>query len=240
MERGGEVTLTAELRNGEVVIRVRDAGVGIEPELLPNVFDLFTQSSRSLDRAQGGMGIGLTLVKRLVEIHGGTVSAHSDGLGKGSTFEIRLPMGKAAAKTETPDKSPAVPTSRRILVVDDNVGAAWLLSKLLTKVGDHDVEMAHDGPSALAQIKELHPDIVLLDIGLPGMDGYEVGRAVREMPGFADVLLIALTGYGQEEDRRRSKIAGFDEHLTKPPSVAQMRTVLAHPKLKKGGGDELA
>ena len=124
---------------------------------------------------------------------------------------------------------------RRIVVVDDNEGAAWMLSMLLKKLGDHEVQTAYDGPSALAKVQETCPDIVLLDIGLPGMDGYEVGRAVRQNPELDDVLLVALTGYGQEEDRRMSKEAGFDEHLTKPPSIDQMKAVLAHPKLKEVG-----
>lgn len=228
---GSRVDLSAELQNGQVAISVRDTGIGIEPELLPRVFDLFTQSSRSLDRAQGGLGIGLTLVHRLVQMHGGTIAAASNGPGQGSTFTVRLPV--VTSTFQVPQAAKVQPTTRRrrILAVDDNVGAARLLSMLLMKLGDHDVETAHDGPAALEKIKALHPELVLLDIGLPGMDGYQVAREVRQDRCFDDVLLVALTGYGQEEDRQRSKEAGFDEHLVKPPSVDQMQEVLAHPKM---------
>lgn len=233
MDAGGQIDLTADLQDAGVVISVRDTGIGIERELLPSVFELFTQSSRSLDRAQGGLGIGLTLVKRLVQLHNGTVSASSDGPGCGSTFVVRLPATQVPVQTESAMVRPHAARSRRIAVVDDNVSAAWLLSKLLTKLGDHEVVTAHDGPSALAIIKENCPEIVLLDIGLPGMDGYEVGRNLREIPKFDDILLVALTGYGQEEDRQMSRAAGFDEHLVKPPSLDQLNAILAHPKLRQ-------
>ena len=234
-ESKGRIELTAEPQNGQVLVRVRDTGVGIEPELLPHVFDLFTQSSRSLDRAQGGLGIGLTLVKSLVEFHGGSVSAESEGSGRGSTFLVRLPLTHETSKTE-PEVRPA-PTSvpRRVLVVDDNVGAARMLSKLVMKLGDHHVEIAHDGHAALAMIRESHPDIVLLDIGLPGLDGYQVAREIRQDPQYDDVLLVALTGYGQKEDRQNSKDAGIDEHLVKPPSIDQVRSVFGHLKLNAAG-----
>lgn len=186
-----------------------------------------------LDRSQGGLGVGLTLVQRLVQMHGGTVSASSDGPGCGSTFVVRLPVTEAPSQTESVFVHPPVAHSRRIAVVDDNVSAAWLLSKLLAKLGDHEVVTAHDGPSALAVIQENHPEIVLLDIGLPGMDGYEVGRNIRNNPDFDDLLLVALTGYGKEEDIERSMQAGFDEHLVKPPSLDQLHAVLAHPKLRR-------
>ncbi|MEO8495019.1 MAG: PAS domain S-box protein, partial [Planctomycetota bacterium] len=228
----GRIELTASCEQEQAVIIVKDTGIGIESDLLPKVFELFTQSSRSLDRSQGGLGIGLTLVQNLVQTHGGTVTAHSDGLGQGSTFEVRLPlMDQAPAQKESSVVAPEMVQNRRIVVVDDNVSAAWLLSKLLTKLGNHEVITAHDGHSALETIRASHPEIVLLDIGLPGMDGYEVGRNIRESSAFDDVLLVALTGYGQPEDRRRSKEAGFDEHLVKPPSLDQLSAVLAHPKL---------
>lgn len=231
-DAGGRIEVTAEQRDATAVITVRDTGVGIDSNLLPNVFELFAQSARSLERSEGGLGIGLTLVKRLVELHGGTVSAHSEGPGHGSTFFVRLPVTATAIETEEAVEPPAPPISRHVVVVDDHEGATWLLSKLLKKLGDHQIEAVHDGGSALAKIREVHPDIVLLDIGLPGMDGYEVGRAVRQMPELDDVLLVALTGYSQEEDRRKSKEAGFDEHLTKPASIDQIKAILAHPKLK--------
>ncbi len=230
---GGRIELTVERQDNQAVIKVTDTGVGLEPELLPAIFELFTQSSRSLDRAQGGLGIGLTLVKSLVEMHGGTVTAHSDGPGRGSTFVVRLPEIESPRPTQDAAERPCMTEKCRILVVDDNVGAARLLTMLLMKLDGHEVEIAYDGPTALSKIKEFHPEIVLLDIGLPGMDGYQVGRAVREMPEFDDLLLVALTGYGQEEDRKRSRQAGFDEHLVKPPSVEQIRGLLTHPKLAK-------
>ncbi|QDU38117.1 Autoinducer 2 sensor kinase/phosphatase LuxQ [Maioricimonas rarisocia] len=228
---GGHLELFAEHADGRAVITIRDSGVGIDTDLLPEVFELFTQSSRSLDRANGGLGIGLTLVKKLVELHGGTVSAQSDGAGQGSSFCVKLPARLGEAVTREVPQAPENGRPHRILVVDDNRGAAWLLSKLLTRLASHDVEMAHDGPSALARVKEWRPEIVLLDIGLPQMDGFEVGRAIREMPDFDDLLLVALTGYGQKEHRQKSKAAGFDLHLVKPPSLDQMKMVLAHPKL---------
>jgi PAS domain S-box-containing protein len=237
MDRGGRIEVTAERQGDQAVISVRDTGIGIDRELLPKVFDLFTQSSRSLDRAQGGLGVGLTLVKKLIEMHGGTVSAYSEGLGRGSTFTVRLPVIESPPTTEPSVKLPAVPQRRRILVVDDNVTAARMLSLLLSKLDDHQVETVHDGPAALEKIVETHPEVVLLDIGLPGMDGYEVGRTIRERPEFNDVLLVALTGYGQEEDRRRSQDAGFDEHLVKPPSAEQIKSLLNHPKLRRDGGN---
>lgn len=238
MDAQGTIELSAEAGDGLATIRVRDTGIGIEPELLPNVFELFTQSSRSLDRSQGGLGIGLTLVQRLVELHGGSVSAASDGLGHGSVFEIQLPLADAPIASQTLAEHPeANSQARRILVVDDNRGAAWLVAKLLQKLGDHKVETAADGQSALDKIKQMHPHIVLLDIGLPGMDGYEVGSLIREDPAYDDVLLIALTGYGQEEDRQKSKRAGFDEHLVKPPSVDQLKVILSHPKLPAATGE---
>lgn len=231
-DEGSRIELSAEVQSGQVAISVRDYGIGIEPELLPAVFELFTQSDRSLDRAQGGLGIGLTLVHQLVHRHGGVVTVHSDGPGKGSTFTVQLPVAEAPSLTESAPEHAARPQSLSIVVVDDNVGAAMLLAKLLGMLGDHQVITAHDGISALEAIQKHHPDVVLLDIGLPGMNGFQVAKAVREQPELNDVLLIALTGYGQKEDRMRSREAGFDEHRIKPPSIDQMREILRHPKLK--------
>ncbi|WP_153555738.1 PAS domain S-box protein [Roseimaritima sediminicola] len=231
MEAGGRIELSTRLRDGEVVIKVCDQGLGIEPELLAGVFELFTQSSRSLDRSQGGLGIGLTLVKRLVELHGGTVSAESEGMGRGSTFTVRLPTTTPLAYDQPKVAVSSNHQPRSIVIVDDNEGAAWLLSKLLRKLGDHQIRTAHDGPSALQLVLDTHPELVFLDIGLPGMDGYEVSKAIRSRPEFDDVLLVALTGYGQAEDRLKSQRAGIDEHSVKPPSIDQVRTMLMHPKL---------
>lgn len=229
---GGIIELAANREDGQVLVSVKDTGVGIELELLPRVFELFTQSSRSLDRAQGGLGIGLTLVQQLVEMHGGTVSAQSDGLGHGSTFTVRLPVMETASLVEKAVAESNIAEGRCVLVVDDNEAVARMLSMLLARIGDHTILTAQDGPSALSKIKETHPDIVLLDIGLPGMDGYQIGRSIREIPKFDDVLLVALTGYGQEEDRQKSRHAGFDEHLVKPPSVEQIKEILGHSKLR--------
>lgn len=230
-DESGRIELEARQTGPAVDIVVRDNGVGIEPDLLPKVFDLFTQSSRSLDRSQGGLGIGLTLVRSLVEMHGGTVSVRSAGPGRGSEFEVHLPIGAVEGISKAAPLPSMPADGRKILVVDDNVGSARVLSLLLSKLGPHVVEMAHDGPTALALLNEFRPQIVLLDIGLPGMDGYEVARSIRKNPEFNDVLLAALTGYGQEEDRRRSKEAGFDQHLVKPPALETIKELLSHSKL---------
>jgi PAS domain S-box-containing protein len=230
-DSGGQISLRVEREEDGVAIRVRDNGVGLDSELLPHVFDLFTQSTRSLDRSQGGLGIGLTLVRTLVEMHGGTVAAFSDGPQRGSEFVVRLPIGEPGA-TPAPERPRSMSeTGRRILVVDDNVGMARIVSRLLSKLGPHEVRMTHDGPSALDLVRQFHPEIVLLDIGLPGMDGYQVGQSIRQHSSGSEILLVALTGYGQEEDRRRSRDAGFDEHLVKPPSLQNIEMILAHPKL---------
>jgi CheY-like chemotaxis protein len=229
---GGHIELNLIRNDNNVAVEIRDNGIGIERELLPRVFDLFTQSSRALDRAQGGLGIGLTLVRSLVELHQGTVSADSEGVGKGSRFTVKLPI---SSQTPTPQTSrPRVQTpSRRILVVDDNFGAARVVSLLLKKLGDHQVEMAHDGPTALESITAFQPDLVLLDIGLPGMDGYEVAKTIRANVNAQQPFLVALTGYGQAEDIQASKAAGFDQHLVKPPSVDMLLDLLTHPRLSK-------
>lgn len=227
---GGHVELSVTRNGDQVAFQITDNGIGIERELLPCVFDLFTQSSRALDRSQGGMGIGLTLVRRLVELHGGSVSAESDGIGQGSRFTIKLPI---CEQIPTCNYKPVqtINDGRRILVVDDNYGAARLLKILLKKLGNHEVEVAYDGPSALDQLTVFAPEIVLLDIGLPGMNGYEIARKMRDIAGNELPLLVALTGYGRPEDISKSKAAGFDEHLVKPPSVEMLQAVLTHPRL---------
>lgn len=232
-DEGSRIELSAEVKSGRVSIHVRDFGIGIEPDLLPLVFDLFIQSERSLDRAQGGLGIGLTLVHQLVQRHEGVVKAFSEGPGKGSTFTVEFPIVRPPAKSEPAAAHAGYSRNLRIVVVDDNVGAAMLLAKLLGMLGDHQVITAHDGNSALETVRKTHPDMVLLDIGLPGMNGYQVARGIREQPELNDVLLVALTGYGQKEDRQRSLEAGFDEHRIKPPSIDQMKEIFQHPKLKR-------
>jgi signal transduction histidine kinase/DNA-binding response OmpR family regulator len=234
-EPGGHVWLSAARDNGSVVLRVRDTGVGIPPEMIGAVFDLFTQVDRSLDRSQGGLGIGLTLVKRLVELHGGEVSAHSAGPGRGSEFTVRLPAragGCGPAEPPSPGVGQAR-TGRRVLVVDDNVDGADSLARLLT-LGGHAVSQAHDGPAALEEARSFRPDVVVLDIGLPGMDGYEVARCLRGEPATRDVILVALTGYGRDEDMVRSREVGFDYHFVKPVDFEALHEVLGSVRATAG------
>ncbi|HEV7279614.1 MAG TPA: PAS domain S-box protein [Pirellulaceae bacterium] len=230
-EEGGEIMISARAEEGEAVVTVADTGVGIEPDLLPKVFDLFTQASRSIDRSQGGLGIGLTVVKSLVEMHDGSVSVRSEGPGNGSEFTIRLPLFAESERPESTAATVSATPAYRVLVVDDNVPAAKMLGRLLEKLGKHEVFLAYDGPSALEMAEQRQPDIVLLDIGLPNMDGYEVARRLRQRSEHERTLVVALTGYGTDEDRRRSLHAGCDDHLVKPPGVDQLRYVLTHPKL---------
>jgi two-component system CheB/CheR fusion protein len=233
---GGTILLTARQEAGELVLRVRDTGIGIAPDMLPCIFDRFVQAERRLDRSQGGLGIGLTLVRRLVEMHGGSVTAHSEGPGKGSEFVVRLPVLAEERKEELqrrpPDQGQPVNTSprRRILVVDDNVDAAGSLAVLLRLEG-HEVRVANDGPAALAAALAEPPEMVVLDLGMPGMDGFEVARRLRAQPGSKETLLVALTGWAQEEGRRRCHEAGFDGHLPKPVEWDALRQFLAHPRL---------
>lgn len=227
---GGEgcrISLAAELDTTreapEVVIRVKDDGVGIDPELLPRIFELFVQASRTLDRAHGGLGIGLTLVQRLVRMHGGSVEARSEGLGRGSEFIVHLPVLEGVVPPPPPTGSlgrPAKPL--RILIVDDNLDAAESMA-MLQQIRGHETRTAHTGPDAVRVAAEFRPQAVLLDIGLPGMDGYQVARRLRAMPGVEDAFLVAMTGYGSENDRRRAKEAGFDEHLAKPADLELLR-----------------
>jgi PAS domain S-box-containing protein len=231
--RAGKIWLTAEPNRNDVVIRVRDTGIGIGPELLPRVFDLFVQADRSLARSQGGLGIGLTLVRHLVEMHGGSINAASPGPGEGSEFAIRLPAAKdaeaGAAQDRTLEWAGGTGPPRRVLVVDDNIDAARSVATLLRLLG-HEVDCAHDGNSALERVRAFRPEIVLLDIGLPGMSGHDVARALRADPEFKDLVLIAVTGYGQEEDRRRSRKSGFDFHLTKPVAAESLAAVFTAPR----------
>jgi PAS domain S-box-containing protein len=217
--RANRIVVALRADADTAVVSVRDYGVGISAELLPRVFDLFVQGENSLARSQGGLGIGLTLVKRLVEMHGGSVAARSKGLGQGSEFEVRLPLarGPATAATQQLSTQPKHTASRRarLLVVDDNVDAAETIAKIL-RLSGYEAHCAYDGPSALAAVRAAKPDVVVLDIGLPGMDGYAVARELRAQPAFRRTPLIAVTGYGQENDRQRSLQAGFDEHFTKP------------------------
>lgn len=232
-EPGGRIDVSVCREQDEAVVRIHDNGIGIEPALLPRVFDLFTQSSRALDRAQGGLGIGLTLVRKLVEMHGGSIEAESPGLGQGSTFTVRMPAVEAPSREPpAPRQGPEPAVSRQILIVDDNASAARILTMLLSRLGDHRVRAVPDGPSALRAVQEQPPDLILLDIGLPGMDGYAVCRALRANGDAGRFVVAALTGYGREEDLRQSRAAGFDEHIVKPVSVTALRELLNHPKLR--------
>lgn len=227
----GRIWLTVEREDGQGVVRVRDTGIGIAPEFLPRLFEIFVQGDRSLARSQGGLGIGLTLVKRLVEMHGGTVAASSAGPGEGSEFVIRLPALSEAQIRKTGGGTAVQPRvtdalRRRVLVVDDNVDAAKSIAMILRLTG-YDVHCVHDGPSALEAAHAYRPDVVVLDIGLPGMSGYEVARRLREQPEFKRTPLVAVTGYGQDEDRRRSKEVGFDHHLTKPVDPNALQAFVA-------------
>jgi PAS domain S-box-containing protein len=226
---GGRIWLSAEREADEVVLRVRDTGIGIAADMLTKVFDLFVQAERRLDRSQGGVGIGLTLVYKLVKLHGGRITASSAGPGRGSEFTVRLPMLSAVrageqARYSAGDGVAELPR-RRVLVVDDNQDAADSLALLLRLAGQ-DARTAYDGPSALVRATEFRPEVVFLDIGMPGMDGYEVARQLRAAPSLRGIKLVALTGWGQEEDRRRSAEAGFDRHMVKPVEPEALRKVL--------------
>lgn len=230
---GGTIGLAVEATDTEMAVRVKDNGVGIDPTLLPRIFDLFTQGDRSLDRAQGGLGIGLSLVHHIAELHGGTVEAFSAGLGQGSEFVLRLPVARKAQPTPpaSPEQAPATTATHRILVVDDNVDMAQSLALCLDLHG-HETQQAYDGPSALEAAATFQPDVVVLDIGLPGIDGYELVAQLRSLPETRLAYLIAITGYGQSQDRQRSKEAGIDAHWVKPvdpEALNQLITSLETP-----------
>lgn len=232
-ESGGNIVLEARQEGGEIVISVRDNGMGIATEKLAGMFELFAQGDRTLARSEGGLGIGLTIVRALAEMHGGSVQAFSEGPGRGSQFVVRLPAarppaaaGDAASGTNPVLGGMAATRAARILVVDDNADSAHGTARILRRLG-HDVRMAYDGPSALVAARDHEAEFILLDIGLPGMDGYEVARRLREDAGLRDAIIIAVSGYGQPEDRRRSREAGFDQHLVKPVDLAALLASLA-------------
>ena len=225
---GGHISLSVEENGGEAVIRVKDTGVGISAEFLPKVFEVFTQADRNLSRCRGGLGIGLALVQKLAEMHGGRAEAHSDGIGKGSEFLVRLPAlprasaGKAAPRA-TPQRGGR---SVRVLVVDDSVDLTRVFKRLLESAG-HEVQVVHDGTAALVACRTSLPDVVLLDIGLPGMDGYEVARQLRGEHGDKTPLIVAMSGHGQEDDKRHALDAGCDVHMTTPVDPPRLAAVIA-------------
>jgi PAS domain S-box-containing protein len=224
---GGKVVLAIEREGSDVVVKVTDTGVGIPTDKLSSVFEMFAQIDRTLERSQGGLGIGLMLVKRLVEMHGGTVTAHSEGPGMGSEFVVRLPILVSPPGPVAPspaELSPAPP--RRVLVVDDNEDSASSLAKLLRMTGN-ETRIAHDGLAAVTSAEEFRPDVVLLDIGLPLLNGYDACQRIRQQSWGKDIVMVALTGWGQEDDRRRSKAVGFDHHLVKPLDYAALMMVLS-------------
>jgi two-component system CheB/CheR fusion protein len=228
---GGRISLAVEPSDSEVVIKIADNGIGIAPEILPKIFDLFVQADQSLSRSRGGLGIGLTVVRSLVEMHQGSISVESEGPGMGTEFRISVPRAPVAspvvsAETGTVDREEDVPIPRRrILVVDDSLLNAASLEKLLIALGQ-DVRTAHDGREAIETAREYRPDVILLDIGLPVMDGYEVARLCRRDPELQEATLVAMTGYGKAEDRQRSQAAGFNAHLVKPVFLDDLKLLL--------------
>jgi len=224
-DAGGTIHIAMRQQDSQAIITVSDTGMGITKELLPQIFELFVQSERSLDRSQGGLGIGLSVVKRLVEMHGGAVAARSPGIGQGSTFEVRLPVIPAPGEKRVEEEE-ASAAGRRILIVDDNSDAADSLA-LLLRLNGHNTQSVYVPEEALERTLQFRPQIVLLDIGLPRIDGYEVARRIRARDEV--VKLIALTGYGQRDDIERARVAGFDAHLIKPVDLAALDRLLAEP-----------
>jgi CheY-like chemotaxis protein len=227
----GRIDITGPAEDGDVIVSVRDTGIGISAAMLPQVFRMFAQADKDHKRDQGGLGIGLSLAKSLVEMQGGRIEAHSDGEGRGSEFVVRLPL---AERQRIPLKNDSrsdrlenrISTRDRILVVDDNRDAADTLAALLRKLGN-EIKTANNGPTALEAIQAFSPSVVLLDLGMPGMSGYEVARRARDLPGGQECILVAVTGWGQQDDRRRTKEAGFDHHLVKPVEIAVLQDLIS-------------
>jgi CheY-like chemotaxis protein len=236
---GGHIALSAKQENEEVIITVTDSGMGIPEEELSGLFEMFSQVSRNMGRSQGGLGIGLSLVKSLVEMHGGTVMASSQGVGKGSTFTVRLPLTKDCGSqkySSDKDAAEAVVAQKdhlNILIADDNQDAAMTLAYLLQTLG-HATVVVHDGMQAVRRAKLLRPNLVILDIGMPVLNGYEAASEMRRSSGLEDIVLVALTGWGSEEDRRRAKESGFDAHLVQPVGMVEIKQLLSNLKEKSG------
>jgi CheY-like chemotaxis protein len=225
---GGAIWVTAKIHEGEVVIAVKDSGVGIRADKLELIFEMFTRTGPPMHGDQG-LGIGLTLVKSLVEMHGGTIEARSEGPGKGSVFTIRVPYAKPVEETQS-DEQESAPTATpalRILIVDDNQAAAEMLSLVVERALGHETRTAHDGIEAIEVAAYFLPDVVLMDLGMPNMNGYEAARLIRQQPWGAEMILIAITGWGQEEDKQRSKAAGFNAHLVKPVEAGELQKLFA-------------
>jgi PAS domain S-box-containing protein len=239
--RGGTISLIAETDQMHLTVSVRDNGIGIAPERITEIFALFAQGETSPDRAQDGLGIGLSLVTRLVELHQGTILVHSEGKGKGSTFTIKLPVYKKQnEQLLAPEKQVKVigqkdlPKGLKVLIVDDNIDAIDTIAMLLTHLG-HQITSAHDALSAMALAKQHFPDVMLLDIGLPGLDGFQLAKMIRQQPEFSKIKLIALTGYGTERDREAALAAGFDHHLVKPANLEQLAALIVAPVARQLG-----
>jgi PAS domain S-box-containing protein len=232
-ESGGKIHLKVQRQDGEAIVSVKDNGLGIPAHMLPNVFDIFTQVDRNLERSQGGLGIGLSIVKRLVEMHGGAVEVKSDGHGLGSEFIVRLPVVLSVAQPPPEEERPAVSGRRRVLVVDDNRDAATSLAIMLRLMGN-ETQTAHDGLEALEVAAAFRPDLILLDIGMPKLNGYDTARQIRQQSWGKHITLVALTGWGQEEDRRKSREAGFDSHMVKPIQIQDLEKLLASSSVATG------
>jgi CheY-like chemotaxis protein len=232
----GQVLLSVETAGGEAVVRVRDSGIGIAPEVLPRVFDLFAQAARGLDRAQGGLGIGLTVAQRIVELHGGCIEAFSEGLGTGAEFVVRLPVLDPSKfrPAVAPSKEEEKKKASRVLVVEDNPDVAEGFRLLLEVLG-HQVLVASTGFDGLDAARASRPEVMLVDIGLPGMNGYEVARQVRSDPSLRGVTLVAVTGYGRDEDKRAALAAGFDAHLVKPVDLHKLNEAIRSRRRDHGG-----
>ena len=230
-DAGSSIWLSVNCEKDEAVISVKDTGIGIPADMLPKVFEMFIQGDRSLEKSRGGLGVGLSIVKQLVEMHGGRVEAHSEGPGRGSEFIIRLPIVPAPTQAQPPKSERelpmAKPTRHRILVVDDNVDAAKTMSMML-KIMGNEIRTAHDGQQGIETAEEFRPDMILLDIGMPKLNGYDTCRRIREQPWGGSIFIVALTGWGQEDDKRRSREAGFDYHLVKPVEPAALESLLAN------------
>jgi len=226
-EPGGRISIAAAVEDGDVVVRVRDSGIGLDERSIASIFDMFVQVDRSLTRSHAGLGVGLTLARRLIGLHDGTITAYSEGLGSGSEFILRLPLADGVARAETPasTRAPRRDRPKRILLADDNVDFARSLAAVLERRG-HEVRIAHDGAEALREVESFRPDFAFLDIGMPKVHGYELARRLRERAETADCVLVAVTGWGQEDDRRRAREAGFVRHLVKPVDPAEIESIV--------------